>query len=453
MMKFERNLTSGVIWKGLMMFFLPIAAGTLIQQLYNAVDGMVVAKFVSTEALAAVGGSASQIINLLIGFFVSMTAGASIVIAQIFGAGRHEDVKKATGNAILISLIIGIALMIFGLLFTPWMLSVLKTTEESFADAVVYLRIYFLGVPFILVLNMESNMLRAVGDSTTPFIYMIIGCVVNIILDLLFVIVFGWQVVGVAVATVIAQVVNMVLLSVKLLFTNTPYKLSFRDFKVKGPYLSTMMRMGIPTGLQSSMYSVSNMIIQVGINTLGTLVVASWAMSSKVDGFYWALTNAFGTAVTAFIGQNTGARKFDRVKSCVKQGLIMSLIMTIGASILIILLGRPVIQLLTDDGAVVEKTYEIMMYFVPFYFTWTVIEVVSAVLRGSGDAVKPVIIIGLGICLFRIVWIVTVFAIFGTLFSLSMSYLASWVVTDIALLIYYKRGHWMERSKNRIAEH
>lgn len=451
-MKLERNLTSGTVWKGLFMFFLPIAAGTLIQQLYNAVDGMVVGKFVGTEALAAVGGSASQIINLLIGFFVALTAGASVVIAQIYGAGRQNDVRNATGNALVISLLIGLGLMVTGLIFSPQMLTVLKTTKESFSDSLLYLRIYFLGVPFILVLNMESNMLRAVGDSTTPFVYMIIGCLTNIVLDVVFVVIFAWGVAGVAVATVLAQVINMVLLSLKLFLTDKPYKLSFREFKIKGPYLSTMMRMGIPAGLQSSMYAVSNMIIQIGVNLLGTVVVASWAMSSKVDGFYWALTNALGTAITAFIGQNMGARKYDRMKTCVKQGLIMSLILTISSSVLIIVLGKPVLHILTDDPAVISTTFEIMMYFVPFYFTWTVIEVISAVLRGSGDAVKPVIIIGLGICLFRIVWMVTAFAVFKTLMVLSLSYVSSWVITDIALLVYYKKGRWMERSKNRILD-
>ena len=184
------DLTEGVVWKKLLTFFLPIAAGTCIQQLYNAVDGLIVGRFVGTVALAAVGGSSAQIINLLIGFFVAITSGASIVIAQVYGAGRERDVKVAAGNAIAVFALVGAALSVFGLLASPAMLRLLKTPEDTMDAAVLYLRLYFLGVPFVLVLNMESNMLRAVGDSFSPFLYMVVGCVSNIVLDVLFVTVF-----------------------------------------------------------------------------------------------------------------------------------------------------------------------------------------------------------------------------------------------------------------------
>ena len=186
----RRDLTTGVVWKKLLIFFLPIAAGTCIQQLYNAVDGMVVGRFVGTAALAAVGGSAAQIINLLIGFFVAVTTGSSVLIAQIFGAGRYGDIKKASGSALMMCLIMGLALTVFGLFASPAILRLLKTPADTLAGSVLYLRIYFLGVPFILILNMESNMLRAVGDSVSPFIYMVAACVCNIILDIVFVVFF-----------------------------------------------------------------------------------------------------------------------------------------------------------------------------------------------------------------------------------------------------------------------
>ena len=187
----RKNLTEGVVWKKLLLFFLPIAAGTCIQQLYNTVDGLIVGRFVGTVALAAVGGSSAQIINLLIGFFVAITAGASVVIAQVYGANRTRDVKLAAGNAFAVFALLGLLLMAFGLIATPAMLRLLRTPSETIADASLYLRIYFLGVPFILVLNMESNMLRSVGDSFSPFLYMVAGCVTNILLDVLFVVVFG----------------------------------------------------------------------------------------------------------------------------------------------------------------------------------------------------------------------------------------------------------------------
>ena len=443
----RKDLTQGVVWKKLLVFFLPIAAGTCIQQLYNAVDGLIVGRYVGTIALAAVGGSSAQIINLLIGFFVATTAGASVVIAQVYGAGRDEDVRLAAGNALAVFALLGLVLMAFGLIATPAMLRLLRTPEDTMEASILYLRIYFLGVPFVLILNMESNMLRSVGDSFSPFLYMVAGCLLNIALDALFVIAFGWGVAGVAVATVLAQVLNTMLLTRRLMRGEEEYRLSLRNLKLKGVYLINMLRLGVPSGLQSSMYSVSNMIIQVAVNSLGTVVVASWAMSGKTDGIFWAISNALGAAITSFIAQNHGAGRTDRVRACVRQGLIMGYLVTGVVSTLLMLAAIPMLRILTTDEAVVRTTYTIMSYFVPFYVTWVLVEVLSAVLRGAGDAVYPVIIIGLGICLFRVIWIFTVFAHFGTLLSLCLSYVVSWVLTSVALLIYYKKGGWMKRHR------
>ena len=440
------DLTQGVVWKKLLAFFLPIAAGTCIQQLYNAVDGLIVGRFVGTVALAAVGGSSAQIINLLIGFFVAITAGASVVIAQVYGAGRSRDVQLAAGNAIAVFALLGVLLMVFGLIAAPTLLRLLQTPEDTLADAALYLRIYFLGVPFILILNMESNMLRSVGDSVSPFLFMVAGCVTNILLDSLFVVVFGWGIVGVAAATVAAQILNMGLLTWRLLTTRESYRMSFRELKLKGVYLKNMLRLGIPAGLQSSMYAVSNMIIQVGVNSLGTVVVASWAMTGKTDGIFWAVSNALGAAITSFVGQNLGAGRQDRVKECVKQGMILSTVITLSLSGLIMLTGRPLLFILTKDQAVRDTAWLMMIYFVPWYFTWVVIEVLSAVLRGSGDAARPVLITGLGICLLRAIWIALVFSQIHTLFVLCLCYPVSWTLTSAVMYLYYRGGSWRNRS-------
>ena len=443
----KTNLTEGTVWKKLLIFFLPIAAGTIIQQLYNAVDGLIVGRFVGTSALAAVGGSSAQIINVLVGFFVAMTAGASVIIGQIYGAGRMQDLNKAIGTSITVMGLVGLGLTAVGLVASDGMLRLLNTPEETIEGAALYLRIYFLGVPFLMVLNMESSILRALGDSFHPFLYMVVGCVLNIILDTVFVIVFGWGVAGVAIATVAAQIVNTALLTWRLTRSGQEYRLSLKDMGIQAVYLTNMLRLGIPAGLQSLMYSISNMIIQVAVNSLGTVVVASWAMSGKTDGFYWAISNAIGAAITSFIAQNYGAGRHDRVKQCVKQGLILHFTATVIASAVLMLVAVPALRLLTPDEAVVETTYQVMSYFVPYYFTWVLVEVLSAVLRGAGDAVYPVAIIGIGICLFRVVWIATVFAHFGTLFSLCLSYTASWTITSVVLVIYYKKGGWINRRR------
>ena len=440
------DLTTGTVWKRLLLFFLPIAAGTCIQQLYNAVDGLIVGRFVGTAALASVGGSSAQIINVLIGFFVATTAGASVVIAQVYGAGRSEDVKVAAGNALAVFAVVGLALMGIGLAACPFMLRLLQTPEDIMEGSSLYLRIYFLGVPFVLLLNMESNMLRAVGDSVSPFLYMVAGCVTNIVLDTVFVVFFHWGIAGVAIATVAAQVINMFLLTRKLMTTKESYRLSLRELKLKGAYLKNMFRLGLPSGLQNSMYGISNMIVQIGVNSLGTVVVASWAMTSKTDGIYWAVSNALGTAITSFIGQNLGAGKRERLRECVKQGMILALLIAAGLSTLIMLAARPLLGILTEDAAVIETTYEMMTYFVPYYFVWSVIETLSAVLRGAGDAVRPVAIIGLGICLLRIIWIFTIFARIHTLPILCYCYPVSWIVTAAAIFLYFRKGKWMDRG-------
>ena len=445
--KSRTDLTVGTVWKKLLIFFLPIAAGTIIQQLYNAADGLIVGRFVGTNALAAVGGSSAQIINVLVGFFVAMTAGASVVIGQIYGAGKKKDLNCAIGNAVAAMAIAGLALAAVGFLASPVLLRLLNTPEETLDGAVLYLRIYFLGVPFVMILNMESSILRALGDSFHPFLFMITGCILNIVLDVLFVVAFGWGIAGVAAATVLAQVVNTLLLTLRLSRGTEEYRLTLRNLQLRGVYLVNMLRLGVPAGLQSSMYSVSNMIIQVAVNSLGTIVVASWAMSGKTDGLYWAVSSAMGAAITSFIAQNHGAGRADRVRQCVRQGLAILFLITVGVSTLLMLAGIPVLRVLTPDEEVVRTTYTIMSYFVPFYFTWVLVEVLSAVLRGVGDAVIPVVIIGVGIALFRVIWILTVFSWFGTLFSLCLSYTVSWTITSIALLIYYKKGGWMNRRR------
>lgn len=441
----KQDLTEGSIGRKLFLYFLPIAAGTLFQQLYNAADAIIVGKFVGTVALAAVGGSAANVTNLLIGFFVALSGGSTVIIAQLFGAKDNSSMQKATGTAVAFCLIAGLGLTVIGLILTPAFLRLLQSPGDTLPDATAYLRIVFAGVIPQLLYNIEAGILRAVGDSRSPFIYLLISCVSNIVLDLVFVVVFRLEVVGVAVATVLSQVISAVLATVKLMRCREAYRISLREIRIDRRLLGRMMHIGIPAGLQSSMYGVSNMILQVYVNLLGTTVVAAWSLSGKLDGFYWACSSAAGTAVMNFAAQNFGANRMDRVKSGTKLSLWLFVAVTLGFSALLLAIGRPVLPIFTDDAAVVDTTWLIMLYIVPTYFTWTFIEILSGVLRGVGDSVIPVVICGLGICLLRVVWIVIAYRIAPTLLTVSLSYPISWVVTDIAFLIYYKRGRWQAR--------
>ncbi len=433
------DLTGGSIGRSLILFFIPILAGTWFQQLYNAVDAAIVGRYMGHEALAAVGGSVATILNLFIGFFVALSTGASVVISHIFGGkSGGSDIGKATGTAVAFSLIFGLACSAVCYIFTPQMLEIMKTPAETMEDATVYLRLCFAATAVVLLLNTESAVLRAVGNSGLPFIYMAISCVINIALDLLFVKRFQWGVRGAALATVISQAVNCLLLTLTLLFTKQPYRLKIKNITLHKDIFKRMMHIGLPSGLEASMYSVSNIVMQIAVNALGTVVVASWSLSGKLDGFYWAMAQAANAAVISFVGQNYGAGRMDRVKGSVKTGLRLFTVMTVIMSALIIAIAPQALKLFTTDERVVSTTYTIILYFVPFYFIWTAIEVISGTLRGIGDT-KPVLITGIGICAFRVLWVLIAYRLFPTLFCVSISYIISWSITLAAMIFYYKK--------------
>jgi putative efflux protein, MATE family len=439
------DLTSGSIGKRLMLFFLPILAGTWFQQLYNAVDAVIVGRFVGHEALAAVGGSVATILNLFIGFFVALSTGATVVISHIYGAkGEREELEEATGTAVAFSLLFGVVCSAVCFILAPQFLIWMKTPADTLVDATLYLRICFAAMAIVLLLNTESAILRAVGDSRRPFVFMLISCLVNIGLDFLFVVQFGWGVAGVAWATVISQCLNFILLTAALIFTKEPYRLVLKKIRIYKDCFKRMMHIGLPSGLEASMYNVSNIIMQIAVNALGTVVVASWSLSGKLDGFYWAMAQAANAAVLTFVGQNFGAGRMDRIRGSVRTSLKLFMGMTVAMSALIILLAPAALKIFTTEPDVQKTTYTIILYFVPFYFVWTAIEVLSGTLRGCGDT-KPVLITGIGICAFRILWVLTAYQIWPTLFVVSISYIISWTLTMLAMVFYYRRGKWAEK--------
>ncbi len=440
-----QDLTEGSIGKKLLLYFLPIAAGTLLQQLYNAADAVIVGKFVGTTALAAVGGSAANITNLLIGFFVALSGGCTVIIAQLYGARDNLRLQRATGTAMAFCLLTGVVLTVIGLLWTPQMLALMQSPENTMQESTVYLRIVFLGVTAQLVYNIEAGILRAVGDSRSPFIYLLITCVLNIVLDLVFVAGFRWGVAGAAAATIASQIVSALLATVKLCRCTEHYRITLRGIRIDMALLGSMLRIGIPAGLQNSMYSVSNIILQVAVNLLGTTAVASWSLSGKIDGFYWACSNAAGLAVMNFAAQNYGAHRNDRIFRCVRLSLRVFLPVTVGFSVLLITAGCAALPLFTNDPEVIRMTTLIMRIITPFYFVWTFIEIISGILRGVGDAVIPVIICGIGVCLVRAIWIFTIYQMNRSIGTICVAYPVSWSITAVAFIVYYLKGSWRRR--------
>ncbi len=431
------DLTEGSIWKKLLLFFIPIAVGTLLQQLYNAVDSIIVGRFVGTSALAAVGGSSAIMTQLAINICVSLASGAAVVIAQRFGAGDARITKMAVGTAVTSFLLMGIIIAIAMFFLSRPILLLLNTPAETVEQSLTYCRIYFAGSIFMVFFNIGSAILRAVGNSTKPLIYLIISCLSNIALDLIFVLAFGLGVAGVALATIIAQAISCVFIILDLTKTNEIYKLEKNNLRINFTLFGKMMKIGVPSCIQSSMYGISNLIITITVNSLGTVTVASWAMSGKIDGVYWAISEAFGVAIMNFVAQNYGAKKYDRIRKGSKTCTLVFLGVTVLLSCLLLLVARPLLRVFTPDVAVQETTWHVITYFVPLYFTWSIIEALSGILRGLGDTIVPAIILAFGVCAVRIVWLFTIFKLYPTLFIVSMSYPLSWVITDIALAIYY----------------
>lgn len=433
------EITEGLIWKQLLLFFFPVLLGTLFQQLYNTVDAMIVGRFVGKEALAAVGGSASQILNLIIGFFTGVASGASVIIAQFFGAKEDEDVSRTVHTAMILAVAGGAAMTVLGIISAPWLLRIMDTPEETMADSILYLRIIYLSMIPGMVYNMGSAILRAAGDSKRPLYFLMICCVVNVVLDLLFVRSFGMGVAGVAVATSIAQLISAVLVCVFLSRSRESYRLDMRLLRADMKLLRRTIRIGLPTGLQAVLYAVSNMIITASINSFGTDTVAGWVAMGKLDALIWLIMNAFGISVMTFVGQNYGARRYDRVKSSMRLCMGMTIAVSLLASLLFYFTGRYFFRLFTTDASVMDMAFRILLYISPWYWTYVPIEIISGGLRGMGDTLIPTIITALGICLARVLWIFAVVPGWHELFAVAVSYPLTWVLTSAAFIIYYAR--------------
>lgn len=438
----DYDLTTGSIPKKLILFFLPIAAGTLFQQLYNTVDAMVVGKFVGTAALAAVGGSAAMVIALFIGFFVALTGGASAVIAQLAGARMEQDVSHAVHSAFAFSICAGLGLMLVGIPLTPYILHWMKTPPDTMRDSILYLQIYFGGSVFMLIFNMGSSILQALGDSRHPLQYLIFCCICNIILDLVFVVVFHMGIAGVACATVLSQFISSILILWQFCRMKASHQLFLSKLRIHPELMRKMLKIGIPAGMQASMYNVANMIIQIGINSLMTVAVAAWSVSSKVDGLYSCISSALGIAVMGFVGQNYGAGREDRVRETIAVSMKIFLPVTVVLGTLVLLFSKFCLGVFLDDPEVILVTQEIMWYFVPVYVVWTFIEIISGALKGVGDAIVPLVIVGVGVCAFRLIWVGAVFPFLHTVGGLTLCYPVSWIITAIALSVYCRRQGW-----------
>jgi putative MATE family efflux protein len=436
----ENGITEGVIWKQLLFFFFPILLGTFFQQLYNTADAIIVGKFVGKEALAAVGGTTGTLINLFVNLFVGVSSGTTVTIAQHFGGHNYDDVRRTVHTSILMAVVGGLCMTVLGPLLTA-----MGTPSDIMDHALTYLRVYFFGIVAAFLYNIGSGILRAVGDTQRPLYFLMAACLTNIFLDLILVVVFRLGVLGVALATLSSQILAAGLVIFTLMHSNQVYRLFPEELKFTPHVLRSVLKVGIPAGLQSNMYTISNMIIQSAINTFGTNTIAAWTAFGKIDGFFWMILSAYGISVTTFVGQNFGAQKYDRIRQSVRICLGLTLGTAVFCSFFLYFFCEPIFKIFTDDLLVMTEGMQMLRFLVPFYATYICIEVLSGAIRGVGDSLVPMIMTGCGVCLLRIVWVFAALPLRHEMTTVMFSYPLTWSITSLLFVIYYLRGGWLRR--------
>lgn len=437
------QITQGVIWQQLLYFFLPILIGSAFQQLYNTADTIIVGQFVGTSALAAVGATGT-LINLLVGFFVGMASGATVIISQFYGAQKHQKVKDAVHTSVALTIVCGVILMVFGIIAAPILLTLISVPEDIIASSTLYIRIYFIGMIPSLFYNVGAGILRAVGDSKRPLYFLIVATLSNIVLDLILVVFLKWGVAGVGIATVLCQFISAVLVLWVLMKAEDSYALQLHKIRLDKEILFSIIRIGLPAGLQSVLYAISNLVIQSSINRLGTDTIAAWSAFGKIDGLFWMMIGAFGVAITTFVGQNFGAGQFQRVKQSVRVCLVMAFASSILLSIVLALASEPIFRLFTTDETVIKIGMEMIQIMTPFYFTFVCVEILSGAIRGVGEALKPMLLTCIGVCGLRIAWIIWIVPLNPSLFNIAICYPITWSATSLLFIIYYLKGNWLK---------
>ena len=402
--KKSRLMTEGSIWKSILLFSVPLILGNMLQQLYNTADSIIVGNFVGSNALAAVGSSGSPIF-LLIGFSQGIAVGAGVVVSQFLGAKDREGAHTAVHTSLALSAILGAILTVCGIAVSRALLTAMNTPAEVLEDAVLYIRLYFGGVLFSVVYNMAAGILNAAGNSKRSLLYLGVASVTNIVLDLVLIAGCKMGVAGAAIATDISQLVSCVLSLRFLMRVEDDYRVTAKEVRVHKKMAVRIIKVGLPTGIQNMVISLSNVLVQVSVNGYGAAAMAGFAAYMKVDGFNILPVLSFGMAATTFVGQNFGAGKIDRVKKGTFVTLGMCIVYTILTGILLLAFQDPIMHLFTGDETVIAYGKICMLYFCPFYWMLGILQGLAGTVRGTGKSVPPMVVLLISLCLFRIVWI------------------------------------------------
>ena len=442
------DMTQGNITKHLILFSLPLLAGNIFQQLYNMVDTWVVGRFVSNEAYAAVG-TVGPIVNMLIGFFIGLSSGAGVVISQYYGAKRYEDVSRTVHTAMTMTFILGIAFTAIGLGITPFMLRLMNTPENVYPESSAYLNIYFSGIMGLMIYNIGSGILRAVGDSKRPFYFLVVCALMNTALDLLFVLVFKMGVQGVALATILSQSVSAVLILITLLRTGECIRLEPKKLKIHWDMIKKIFRVGIPAAIQMAITGFSNIFVQSYINFFGDNCMSGWTTYAKVDQLLFLPMQSIALASTTFVGQNLGSNQVERAKKGVTRALVLALCSTTFLMIPVMAFAPQIVAFFNSKPEVVEYGSMLLRWITPFYILCSFNQIYAGALRGSGNSKAPMIIMLTSFVAFRQAYLFVMSRIWNEIIPIAMSYPAGWLLCSTLTVIYY---HKAQLGKNRLVE-
>ena len=441
--KKSRLMTEGSIWKSILLFSVPLILGNMLQQLYNTADSIIVGNFVGSNALAAVGSSGSPIF-LLIGFSQGIAVGAGVVVSQFLGAKDSEGAHTAVHTSLALSAILGAILTVCGIAVSRALLTAMNTPAEVLEDAVLYMRLYFGGVLFSVVYNMAAGILNAAGNSKRSLLYLGVASITNIVLDLVLIAGCKMGVAGAAIATDVSQLVSCVLSLGFLMRVNDDYRVTAKEIKVHKKMAVRIIKVGLPTGIQNMVISLSNILVQAGVNGYGAAAMAGFAAYMKVDGFNILPIMSFSMAATTFVGQNYGAGKTDRVKKSMWVTLGMSVLYTLCTGALLLAFQNPIMHLFTSDETVVAFGCSAMHYFCPFYFLLAILHGMAGAVRGTGRSMPPMVVLLISLCLFRVVWIQFVLPFFAGIEGVFVLYPVSWALGAVLMALYAWKGRWME---------
>ena len=453
--KQKLDMLNGSIWNKLPVFALPIAATGILEQLFNASDIAIVGNFAQTDKTAAVAavGANSPIIGLILNLFIGIALGANVVIANAIGRDDRQTVQKAMHTSMVVSVIGGVLVAIIGELIAEPLLTVLNVPDDVLELALLYLRIYFLGMPVILLYNFEAAIFRSIGETKMPLIALTLSGILNVLLNLFFVIVLKMSVNGVATATVLANVVSAGILYIKLIKSDKYIKVEFKKLRIDGKVFAKIMQIGLPAGIQSAVFAVANIVIQGAINSLGTVVIAASSAAFNIEIIAYNVMNSFSQACTTFVGQNFGANKLDRCKKTLFLCLIEDAIASGTAILIVLITGKFLLSIFNNNPEVIEIGYtRLVIIFIAYIFSM-LYEVMSGYLRGFGFSLVPAILTTVGVCVLRIIWINTVFPANRTFVTIMTAYPVSLATTAvlifIALIIYRPSKRFANKGKEK----